>query len=72
VARAEAYIHATFHLDPPTVWSQADRQTDRTDKTDNRPIAQVKPFRKRSPKNDFFLCYAVLSSVQFVTIRIAI
>jgi len=45
VARAEAYLHAKFHLDPsPTVWQQCtnvtDRETDRqTDRQDNGPIA---------------------------------
>ena len=47
VARAKAYMHAKFHLDPSnhlaTVhqgYKQTDRQTDRqTDKQDNDPIA---------------------------------
>jgi len=46
VARAEAYLHAKFHLDPSnrlaTVherYRQTDRQTDRTGRTDNGPIA---------------------------------
>jgi len=43
VARAEAYLHAKFHLDPfnrlATVherYRQTDRQTDRTDRTTDR------------------------------------
>ena len=59
MARAEAYPHANFHLDPSnrlaTVherYRQTDRQTgqDRTGQ-DNGPIAQGEPFYKRSPKN---------------------
>ena len=66
MARAEAYLHAKFHLDPTNVWpqytnvidrtGQTDRQTgqDRTRQdrqTDNGPIAQGEPFYKRSTKN---------------------
>jgi len=29
VARAEVYLHAEFHLDPPTVWPQYTNVTDR-------------------------------------------
>jgi len=46
VARAEAYLHAKFHLDPSnrlaTVderYRQTDRQTDRQNRQDNGPIA---------------------------------
>jgi len=53
VARAEAYPHAKFHLDPSnhlaTVYERY-RQTDRTDRTDNGPIAWGEPFYKLSPK----------------------
>ena len=54
VARAEAYRHAKFHLDPSNRFATVherhrhDRQTDRTD---NGPIALGEPFYKRSPKN---------------------
>jgi len=43
--RAEAYLHAKFHLDPSnrlaTIYQRhrQDRQTDRQDRTDNGPIA---------------------------------
>jgi len=33
MARAEAYLHAEFHLDPPTVWPQYTNVTDRTGQT---------------------------------------
>jgi len=53
MARAKAYLHAKFHLDPSnrlaTVherYRQTDRQTD-----NNGLIAYGKPFYKRSPKN---------------------
>ena len=41
MARAEAYLHAKFHLDPfnflATIYTDViDRQTDRTDKQDRR------------------------------------
>ena len=53
-ARAEAYQHAKFHLDPSNRLAtihQRHRQ-DRTDRqTDNGPIAEGEPFYKRSPKN---------------------
>jgi len=42
VARAEAYLHAKFHLDPSnrlaTIHQRTDRQ-DRQDRTDNSLIA---------------------------------
>ena len=62
VARAEAYRHAKFHLDPSnrlaaihrryrqTRQNRTDRQTDR--QTDNGPIAMGEPFYERSPKNE--------------------
>ena len=34
VARAEAYLHAKFHLIRPTVWPQYTNVTDRQDSTD--------------------------------------
>ena len=44
--RAEAYLHAKFHLDPSnrsaTVHER--HRQDRTDRTDNGPIAQGEPF----------------------------
>jgi len=39
VARAEAYLHAKFHLDDATVWPQYTNVTDRQDRTDNGLIA---------------------------------
>ena len=58
MARAEAYLHAKFHLDPSNrlamctnVADRTVRQTDRqTDRTYNGLIAQGEPFYKRSPK----------------------
>ena len=53
VARAEAYLHAKFHLDPSNrlaTVQQCHRQTDRTGQTDNCLIAQDEPFYKRMPK----------------------
>ena len=60
MARAEAYLHAKFHLDPSNrlvTVHERHRQTDRQDRTgqdrtgqDNGPIAQGEPFYKRSPK----------------------
>jgi len=56
VARAEAYLHAKFHLDPSDLWppytNVTDRtgQTDRTDReTDNGLIAYDEPFYIWSP-----------------------
>jgi len=44
--RAEAYLHAKFHLDPSnrsaTVHER--HRQDRTDRKDNGPIAQGEPF----------------------------
>jgi len=54
VARAEAYLHAKFHLDLSnslTTVHERYRQTDRTDRQDNDPIALGEPFYKWSPKN---------------------
>jgi len=60
VARAEAYLRATFHLDPSNRLAtvhQRHRQdrTERTDtqtgQTDNSLIAQGEPFYKRFAKN---------------------
>ena len=50
VARAEAYLHAKFHLDPSNrlaTMHERQRQTGQ----DNGPIAKCEPFYKRSPKN---------------------
>ena len=59
MARAEAYLHAKFHLYPSnrltTVHErhrQTDRQTGHTGQTDNGLIAYGEPFYTRSPKND--------------------
>jgi len=41
----------SFILIRATVWPQYTNITDRTDRQDNGPIAQGKPFYKRSPKN---------------------
>jgi len=50
VARAEAYPHAKFHLDPSnrlaTIHQRCYRQTD------NGPIAQGEPFYKNATKDN--------------------
>ena len=48
VARAEAYLHAKFHLDPSNRLATVH---ERYRQTDNGLIAQGEPFYKRSPKN---------------------
>ena len=51
MARAEAYPHTKFYLDPSkclAIMHQRHRQTDRQD---DGPIADGEPFYKRSPKN---------------------
>jgi len=40
MARAEAYLHAKFHLDPPQYINVTDRQ-DMTGQTINGPMAQA-------------------------------
>jgi len=75
VARAEAYLHAKFHLDPSnrlaTVHQrhrQTDRKTDRqTDGQtgDNGPIAYGEPFYKGSPKNiPYIVCPSPFDGLQ--------
>jgi len=39
VARAQAYLHAKFHLDPSNRLATRHHVTDRIDRTDNGPIA---------------------------------
>jgi len=41
MARAEAYLHAKFDLDPSTFWPQ---YTNVTDRTENGLIASGEPF----------------------------
>jgi len=52
VARAAAYLHDKFHLDPSNHLATIHhRYRDRqTGQTDNGPIAQGEPFYKRSPR----------------------
>jgi len=41
VARADAYLHAKFHLDRPTVWPQCMNVTDRQDRQRSDSIGQT-------------------------------
>ena len=50
MARAEAYLHAKFHLDPSNRLATV-HERHRQDRRDNGPIAYGEQFYKRSPKN---------------------
>jgi len=62
--QAEAYLHATFNIYPSNRLATIDQRygQDRTDSTDNGPIAYGEPFYKRWPKN-----LSVLAAYNFTT-----